>query len=210
MEQAYHPDFGQVVNYTFDPMPDSPDQQVSITIEKLKRYIKEDSASGPIQRLACAISGDPIHGLWRAIKPRVRFQQDVDTAESLGTQDSRKHNIVEVIIRPVDQAMLIEQCGEGVEDCDGFTGLTACILTALGIPCKLATVAADRERPDEFSHIYVVAYPEGQRIPLDLSHGPYPGWECPHTRIREWSLDSAWPALIAITGIGMLALRLCR
>jgi hypothetical protein len=96
--------------------------------------------------------------------------------------------VVEVLIRPRDQSQLIALKGIGLEDCDGFVMYAACLLLILGIPCSLVIVNADRKRPDEFSHVYLAAYPEGfgkRRIPLDFSHGDYPGWECPNLGRRE-------------------------
>ena len=209
MPAAYHPDFGQVVNYAFERIPDDPDGQVRATINRIRQYIREDAKSPIIQQQACRIAADPINGVW-AQKPNIRFRQDADIAEDLQTDDTRKHGIIESLIRPADQAMLIQTLGQGVEDCDGYTQYAACILTALGIPCTLATVAADPDNPREFSHIYVVAYWKGKRIPLDLSHGPAPGWECPNTRIQEWpvqTFDLLVP-LILLAVLAGLALRI--
>jgi hypothetical protein len=191
MNTAYHPDFGVKVAYHFDHMSDDPDAQVRQAVAKAICFIRQDASSEPIRQDAAKAmrEGDPIRGLWKLIKPSIKFKQDADTAKDLDTDDPRKLDIVEVFIRPVDQSMLIALRGIGVEDCDGFTMYGACLLTALGIPCALVTVAADPDKPREFSHIYVAAYPDGpggRRIPLDFSHGEYPGWECPHFRIREW------------------------
>jgi hypothetical protein len=67
------------------------------------------------------------------------------------------------------------------------------------------TVAADSKRPREFSHIYVVAYYKGQRIPLDFSHGPYPGWECPSSRMKEWPVyeTPVEKAVLALTPVAI-------
>jgi hypothetical protein len=192
MNTAYHPDFGVKVAYTFDRMPDDPDQQVVQAVAKAICFIRQDAQSEPIQRDAARAMqcGDPITGVWKIIKPSMKFKQDADIAKDLDVDDPRKDDIVEVFIRPADQSMLIALRGVGVEDCDGFTMYGACLLTALGIPCSLVTVAADRDRPREYSHIYVAAYPNGPgtapRIALDFSHGEYVGWECPSTRKREW------------------------
>lgn len=192
MNTAYHPDFGVKVAYHFDRMSEDPDAQVRQSVAKAICFIRQDATSAPIRQDAAraAQGGDPISGVWKLIKPSMKFKQDVDIARELDVDDPRKEDIVEVFIRPVDQSMLIGLRGVGVEDCDGFTMYGACLLTALGIPCALVTVAADDKRPREFTHIYVAAYPNGPethpRIALDFSHGEYPGWECPSTRLREW------------------------
>jgi hypothetical protein len=221
MELAYHPDFGGLVNYTFEQMPEDPDAQVSMACDRIIRMVLEDSESDVIQRYAAYAlelgGGDPLTGVWLAVKPHIRFRQDFDIAADLQVDDSRKDSIVETFIRPADQAMLIEARGAGVEDCDGFTQFVACLLIALGVPCSLCVVAVDQEQPDRFSHIYVVAYPNGQRIAMDVSHGAFPGWECPNLgRIRETpvhprSLQSRllWPIVIGAS-LALYAVRRVR
>jgi hypothetical protein len=197
METAYHPDFGQHVRYTFESMPEDAEGQVSAAMDKVCNYIDEDSKSPIIHEDALRRleegAGDPIAGVWPHIKRHLRFRQDVDIARDLGTDDPRKDDIVEVFIRPVDQSLLIQLRGMGLEDCDGYTMYGACLLTALGVPCTLVTVAGDAAEPNRFSHVYVCAYLNGRRIALDFSHGPYPGWEAPTTRIKEWPIRASNP-----------------
>lgn len=217
---AYHPDFGQLVEYRFDPMPEEPDAQVRIAVKKVIEFVLADVSSPIIQQAAAEAlelgAGDPIAGVWKTVKPYIRFRQDVDIAGDLqandpyGTQD-----IVETFIPPATQAMLIQLRGSGVEDCDGFVMYGACLLQALGVPTTLCTVAAEKPRPRIFSHVYLVAYWNGMRIPMDLSHGPYPGWECPNLdRLREWPVSTEtvrpsifWPLLLATAAGGYLAWR---
>lgn len=201
METAYHPDFGTDVNYTFEPMPDDPDGQVATAIPRVCDYLWTDKDAPIIQAKAadCIAEGggaphseQTVTGVWNHIKRSMRFRQDSDIANDLQTDDPRKKDIVEVFIRPVDQALLIMLRGMGVEDCDGFTMYGACLLLACGIPCTLVTIAADPDQPQRFSHIYVAAYVNGKRIPLDFSHGAYPGWEGPHLgRIKEWPVEQS-------------------
>jgi hypothetical protein len=209
MRLAYHPDFGQLVSYQFESMPDDPDAQVRIAIKKVIEFALADQGT-PIIRQAAAQAlelggGDPIAGVWKAVKPFIRFRQDAEIAADLQTEDTRKWDIVETFVPPAAQAMLIQLRGQGVEDCDGYTMYGACLLLALGVPVCMCTVSAERDRPRAFSHVYLVAYRNGQRIPLDLSHGPYPGWECPNLgRLREWPVcadtlrpSMFWPLLLA-------------
>lgn len=198
---AYHPDFGTTVHYEFEAMPDDPDAQVKQTMRKVIRYLRADACSEIIRdqaRHALRLGAGPgrtyaeqcITGVWRLVRGSMRFKPDEDIARDLAIDDPRKADVVEVLIRPIDQALLIALRGVGVEDCDGFEMYAACLFTALGVPCKLVTVSAEPERPHQFSHVYLAVYTGGQRIPLDFSHGKYPGWECPNTgRLREWSLD---------------------
>jgi hypothetical protein len=215
---AYHPDFGQLVSYQFERMPEDADAQVRVAIEKIIGMALADKDTPIIQRNAARAlelgGGDPVAGVWAMIKPRMRFRQDTDIANDLQAPDPyNKRDLVETFISPATQARLIDLRGAGVEDCDGFAAYGACLLLALGVPVTLCTVSA--ETPRVFSHVYLVAYWNGMRIPLDLSHGPYPGWECPNMgRLREWVVSSDtirpsvfWPLLIASATAGYLAWR---
>jgi hypothetical protein len=217
MDAAYHPDFGTTVNYTFDPLPDDPDGQVAGAIKKVCDYIHEDARTEVMREQAARCiaegNGDPITGIWNHIKRSLQFRQDSDIADDLDTQDPRIKDVVEVFIRPVDQALLIQLRGMGVEDCDGYTLYGACLLLVCGIHCKLVTIAADNDDPTRFSHIYVAAYVTdaagaSERIPLDFSHGPYMGWEGPHLgRIREWPVEesAAQKLLRTLAPVALLA-----
>lgn len=194
MGEAYHPDFGRPVGYEFVRLPDTPDGQVRSTIGYIRDFVRADSKSPIVREYALEMvrlgEGDPNIGLWRLIKPLIRFRQDEDIAADLASDDARKKDAIEVLIRPVDQLALIALRGMGVGDCDCFH-LTGCaLLAALGIPSALVTVSANSERPQEFSHVYMASYWNGRRFPLDLSHGEYPGWECPNLgRIEEWPIE---------------------
>jgi hypothetical protein len=200
---AYHPDFGQPVAYRFEAMPDDPDAQVRVAVKKVIGFVLADKETPIIQQAAAQAldlgGGDPISGVWKAVKPHIRFRQDYDIAADLQVDDPRKSSIVETFIPPAVQAMLIQLRGSGIEDCDGFTGYGACLLSALGVPVSMCTVSAERDRPRLFSHVYLVAYWNGMRIPMDLSHGPHPGWECPNLgRMREWvvSAETLRPSML--------------
>jgi hypothetical protein len=76
-------------------------------------------------------------------------------------------------------------------------------LMARGVPCSFVTVAADDSDPSMYSHVYLAAYPNGQRVPIDLSHGHYPGWETVNRfgKRKEWPIGSGFNFL----GLGLLA-----
>lgn len=203
MDTAYHPDFGGHVGFKFEAMPESADAQVHMTIRTICGHVLRDSSAPVIREQAAealrAGGGDPIKGVWESVTPYIRFQQDFDTAQKLVSSDPRKASVVETIIPPAVQAWLIRLRGYGVEDCDGFTMYGAALLCAMGIPVYFCTVSAEGDRPREFTHVYLVAYPNGHRVPLDLSHGPYPGWECPNLgRKREWpvSFETLKPSIV--------------
>jgi transglutaminase-like putative cysteine protease len=112
------------------------------------------------------------------------FVEDSDIAAPI---DIGGADAVEVLVRPRDLSR-----GNDIGDCDDYTGWTAALLEANGIPCTFCTVAADARDPARYSHIYVVAYLNGVRVPMDCSHGQYPGWESPVAyRKREWPVRSA-------------------
>ena len=194
MQTAYHPAFGQRVPYRFVNLPDSPDGQVRATCREVIRLIRHDAAFSPLVQEDAhtylkAGQGNAITGVWK-LRDKMRFQQDEQTANETDIQDPRIKDTIEVLIRPHDQSKLIRLRDVGIEDCDGYAMYAGCLLWALGIPVALVTVAADPDQPERFSHVYLAAYPEGpacRRIPLDFSHGKYPGWECPNFgRIQEW------------------------
>jgi hypothetical protein len=206
-----HADFPQPIAYQFEAMPDDPDAQVRVAVHKAIGFALRDKETPVIQQAAANAldlgGGDPISGVWKAVKPHIRFRQDYDIAADLDLSDAAyarasgqsKQDLVETFIPPAVQAQLIQMRGQGIEDCDGFTMYGACLLSALGVPVSMCTVSAERDRPRLFSHVYLVAYWNGMRIPMDLSHGPYPGWECPNLgRMREWvvSADTLRPSML--------------
>jgi hypothetical protein len=76
------------------------------------------------------------------------------------------------------------------EDCDGFTMLICAMLRALLVESYIVTVAADPADPSRWSHVFVMAkLPDGTSIPLDCSHGAFPGWMVPAEHIFRWQ---AW------------------
>lgn len=205
MDAAYHPDIGQAV-YSIRALPESSDGQVRSTIRQIIRYIREDARSPFIQAEAARClklgAGDPNKGIWNALKSSMKFKRDEAIADDLHTNDARKADTIEVLIRPLDQWLLIKMRGLGIGDCDCFHMYGACLLWALGIPCSLVTVSADPERPWEFSHVYLASYWNGVRTPLDISHGDYPGWEAPHLgRIQEWRVEPNWQETASDLGL---------
>lgn len=75
-------------------------------------------------------------------------------------------------------------------DCAIFTELVCAFLGVLGVPWEMVTVAVNPSEPDIFSHVYAYAVmPDGSRLPIDASHGKYPGWQVPSsdvTRRQVW------------------------
>lgn len=182
-----HPS-GAYSTYSIQPIADDPDTQVAQTIAVMRRYAVEDSTSPQIVTQAQAAirasggGGDPIAAVWQYVKARMRFVQDAVTGSPIQDAVGGGDTVVEVLIRPRD----MHTWNQG--DCDDFVTYGAALLIALGVPVAFATVAADMQAPEQYTHVYLVAYPVGGvRTPLDLSHGQYVGWEvAPVTRLREW------------------------
>lgn len=198
------------MQYSFSALPESPDGQVRATIQRMIQFARADSEHPAVSNLAQkAITvghGDPNIGLWRVIKPAMVFKKDEQIADQSGIGDIRIPDTVEVLIRPADQAYFMERYGSGVGDCDCFAMLGAAILLSLGIPCSFVTVAVDPDQPGRFSHVYLASFWQGQRCALDLSHGEYPGWECPNLgRLKEWPVNERLEWTTAALTVGALA-----
>ena len=77
-------------------------------------------------------------------------------------------------------------------DCDDFTMLVVALASIAGFDCGIVTLACDRRRPGEYSHVYGCAALPGMLVPLDCSHGKHPGWEVPTRDIQRktvWDLN---------------------
>jgi transglutaminase superfamily protein len=96
-------------------------------------------------------------------------------------------------------------------DCAIFTTLICALLEALGLPWEIVTAAVDPRQPDVFSHVWPrVVLPSGRRVPLDASHGAYPGWQVPTERqykVQVWNEDG-WPIANAQPGDGLTGYRM--
>ena len=199
---VYHPELGELVNYEAIPISSDPDTQVAQTIHRMKRNVIEDANSYPIQRDAAAISqsgptGDVCSDTFWYVKGKLGFRQDEQLAQPVrGFLDG---DVIEVLIRPRDLANM----DRPLEDCDGFASYLPALLRAQGVPCSFVTVAADDREIGRFSHVYAACYPDGRRVALDASHGPYPGWDSIDTgqvtRVKEWPIDGPdWGELLVI------------
>lgn len=191
MMAVRHPEMGDVHMATME-IPDDPDGQVAATIDAMRAYAIADANTTDIHRdvaNACRESVGQIErcaALWRWVKQKIRFKEDRSLSAPIERAGLARHPVVEVLVRPIDISR-----GAPYGDCDDFSMYLASLLTACGIPCSFVTVAADSRQPENYSHVYVAAYPNGQRVPLDSSHGEYPGWEVPrYTRRTEWPVAS--------------------
>lgn len=183
-----------------------PDTQVAQTMRLMGQRVTEDAANPIFQAYAARVFAgiDPndkeaiIDRAYQHVHDSIHFQRDEVTGEGLGDIP----DLVEFIVRPVDMARYIDQ-GNAIGDCDDFAMMLAALLATHGIPSKFCTVAASDIAPDQFSHVYVVTYLNGERIALDSSHGEYPGWEVPNRygKRAEWSTSGGCPLItLAIVG----------
>jgi hypothetical protein len=204
-----HPSLG-LVRYQLTETSDDPDQQVADTIGLMRQYANADGATPQLaadvaQAGAAEPLGDTFEYLRRNGRRGMRFVRDEDIGAPFEqSQPGGWRPVVETLMRPFDQALSSDPQG----DCDDFAMYGAAHLVARGIPCSFATVAADGETPDQFTHVYLVAYPKdgpyaGGRVPVDLSHGPYLGWEAPNRygKFCEWSVNRG----MGVVGWGLVA-----
>lgn len=161
------------------------------TVEKMCSYIRLGVADELVKRCADYAwrrfgmgQDSPEMKCWGVfwwVKHCVSFRLDEATMFRVGEQNQQDLLIAPpVLVRMQDPA----------EDCDGFTMLAAAMLTVLGVPVVIATVAADPDTPDRWSHVFPVALlPHGGVLPIDASHGKAPGWMVPPEQIFRWQ---AW------------------
>lgn len=110
------------------------------------------------------------NGIWNHVKDRVTFVTD----ESVLMDEFGVDPQNELLIEP----SVLFQMEKPRGDCDDFSMATAALLLVAGLPAYYTTIAADREAPDRWSHVYVgTILEDGTLYPLDTSHGHSPGWE---------------------------------
>lgn len=199
-------------------MPDCPDGQVAMTVGMVWNRVIQDSQHASFKEWAdrltrgCETEADKCAVIWDHVKHSIRFKRDEETS---GRTDIpvNHDDVVEVIIRPLDMMGYVGK-GCAVGDCDDFSSYTAALLTANGIDCRFATVAADGRDPSQYTHVYVVAYPllgdQGNpfgkdRVPMDASHGEYCGWEVPNRygKFKEWGSSDPLQMVMTMGWIGL-------
>jgi hypothetical protein len=169
------------------PAADDTDGATRQTVQKMCELIRESAADPLVQQcaayakkhFACGNS-DPAWLAWGVfwyVKHCVKFRNDEATMFRVGEANQQ-----DLLIAP---AVLVRM-KDPSEDCDGFTMLTAAMLTVLGVPVVIATVAVDLDDPSRWSHVFLCAIINGRVKPLDTSHGIGPGWMVPRSRINRW------------------------
>jgi len=172
---------------------DNTDGATRQTVEQMCKLIAESVQDERVQQCAAYAkkrfargSSDPAAILWGVfwyIKHCVKFRSDEGTMLQVGETGSQDLLIAPAVLVRMDKPS---------EDCDGFTMLGAAMLTILGVPVYITTVAADLDDPRRWSHVFLCANLNGRIVPLDTSHGKAPGWMVPRDRINRfqaWTLD---------------------
>ena len=166
------------------------------TVRKMCEHIRQGAADplilstaqsvapmGPDKRMA---PSDALARLWYWVKLHVKFVPDeAQTLKMFGESDN-----FELLISPPVLIRMPQPAG----DCDCFTMLLLALARSLGFDTRIITLMCDRRRPGEYTHVFGSAFAPDLKawIPLDASHGDYPGWEVPArdvTRRTEWNMS---------------------
>lgn len=160
------------------------------TIRKMCEHIRA-AQSDPIVRNVAAGStqnrktaADKLSALWLWVKAHVKFVHD----DTLIRQLFNEADHFELLISPPVLVRMDRPRG----DCDDFTMLILALASIAGFDCGIVTLACDKRRPGEYSHVYGCAALPGVLVPLDCSHGKYPGWEVPRHDVQRktiWDLN---------------------
>ncbi len=162
------------------------------TVKKMCEHIRNAQADPMLQEIArriAASSPSPagqLSAIWLWVKNHIKFLHDDVLTRVLFNESDH----FELLISP--PVMLRMKAPSG--DCDDFTMLACALACAMGFPWGIVTLACDRKRPGEYSHVYGCAWlPNGIMAPLDCSHGKYPGWEVPSHDVQRktiWNSDA--------------------
>lgn len=160
------------------------------TVRKMCAHIRAALADPIVRSVAARATAhsktpaEKLSALWLWVKGHVKFVHDDTLIRQLFNEDGH----FELLISPPVLLRMNEPRG----DCDDFTMLIVALATLAGFDCGIVTLACDRRRPGEYSHVYGCAALPGMLAPLDCSHGKYPGWEVPARDIQRktvWDLN---------------------
>jgi hypothetical protein len=154
------------------------------TVDKMCEHIRNAQADPMLQDVARQLSArngglvSQLSAVWLWVKHHIKFLHDDVLTRVLFNEADH----FELLISP--PVMLRMKAPSG--DCDDFTMLACALACALGFDWGIITVACDRKRPGEYSHVYGCAWlPDGTMFPLDCSHARAPGSEIPAQDIQR-------------------------
>ena len=135
-------------------------------------------AAGQVRKIANAQNISLSSAIHQWTKLNLVYRPDEELLEQ-GTEGR------ELLIAP--NLLLAMNPAEG--DCDDFSMVSACLAVSLGMKAKFIAVATEQDNPGRYSHIYIavldwVALGQQEWIPLDCSHGKWPGWETERQFLR--------------------------
>ena len=93
-------------------------------------------------------------------------------------------------------------------DCDCFTMFLCALMACQSIPWEIVTLACSPRQPGVWWHVFPRAVIGGLYLPMDASHGKYPGWSVPSRDIQR--LRSGTETGIRSAGQFPLKKRLCK
>ncbi len=151
---------------------------IAQTVMTMQQLIDSGARNPEVRELAVDIvrqagirerdAAGEVRAVFNWVKHNFRFTKDPAGKETLGTP----HYLMRL------------KAG----DCDDYVVMLGALLTSLGYPVKIVTIAADPHEPRRFSHVYMRVHVNGQWIGLDGTQ-PHsvPGWEPPRFfRRKEW------------------------
>jgi hypothetical protein len=162
------------------------------TVQKMCEHIRNAPADPLVKRLAAHLSArattpaEYLIACWTWTKHNVKFVHD----DTLIRQLLNECDHFELLISP--PVLLRMNRPQG--DCDDFTMLLCALALARGFDVRIVTLACDRNRPGEYSHVFGAArLPDsGLWCAMDASHGTKLGWQVPPFDVQrrtEWDMN---------------------
>lgn len=174
------------------PAGDNIDTANARTIDLMARYVRQAVQDPFVRRCADFAwrkfggrSTDPRQICWAVfwwVKHCVKFKSDERTMLEVGLDNEQ-----DFLVNP---SVLLRMRNPS-EDCDGFSMLTAALLTILGVEASFGVVAVNPYDRKRWSHVFVIGHTPTGPIALDTSHGPNAGWMVPAEHIYRWQAYGA-------------------
>jgi len=122
---------------------------------------------------------------WWFVKHFTRFVQD----DSILRKLLNKADGLEALIEPA----VMLHCERPEGDCDDFTMFLCALAECQGLRWDIVTLACSARQPGVWSHVFArVHLSDTFALPMDASHGKFPGWSVPGrdiSRVQIWNRD---------------------